>query len=1609
MSHHHLPPQRGNRRGKVVAATLSAALAVPLSATAATAAGSLPTAVDGSGVVINEAYLSGGSANAPFTNKFVELYNPTAQDVTLDGWSVQYRSATGTGASNGTVALTGTIEAGGYYLVAGGSNGSNGAALPEPDASGGLNFQGQNGTIALVSAPGAVTLPVGDVVGAQAQVVDLLGYGSSNTYESAAAPAGRANTAGGSLNRTGFADTDDNAADFAVLDAVTPTSSGGDGGPDPDPDPEPGEVVPIADIQGTGTASPLVGQTVTTRGVVTATYPTGGYNGLYLQTEGTGADLGEDHDASDAIFVYSRAAAEQLEIGDHVEVTGTVSEHEGLTEITPGASSWSVLDEPAEAVKAASVAFPSTDSEREALEGMLVQPVGDYTIADNYSTNFYGSFLLAAGTDPFLQPTSAGRPGSAEAQAAVADRAARAVVLDDGATTNFNGSDNKAIPLPYLTGGAPARVGAGVTFTTDVILDYRFGAWAFQPLTHLRAGDGGNAAEVQPATFEDTREDAPAEVGGNLSVATFNVLNYFTTTGDELTGCRYYTDRAGNPITVDEGCDARGAANDENLERQQTKIVAAIDALDADVVALMEIENSAPFGKNRDQALSDLVDALNAAAGADEWAFVPSPAALPAAEDVIRLAYIYQVDAAEPVGESQILLDDPAFSNAREPLAQVFQPADGDESTQDDVLVVANHFKSKGSGSGEDADLGDGQGASNASRVKQATALVGFTAEVAADAGTDKVLLAGDFNSYSMEDPLEVLKDAGYVDLGETTGEQSYLFQGYVGSLDHVFASPAAAGVVTGTDIWNINSVEPIANEYSRYNYNASILYDTTPFRSSDHDPVLVGLELGGDVGPGTTTIDLLAINDFHGRIEPYVTNAQTGVVTNNTLSFAGTIEQLRAGNPEGTAFISVGDNIGASLFASASQQDQPTIDVLNALDLETSAVGNHEFDQGFDDLTGRVTDAADWDYLGANVYVKGTQDAALPEYDVLEIDGVRVGLIGAVTEETPTLVTPSGIADLDFGDPVEAVNRVAAQLQDGDESNGEAEVLVALYHEGAGAGTPDGATLEEEVAAGGTFAEIVEGTAPSVDAIFNGHTHKQYAWEAPVPGDETRTRPVIQTGSYGENIGHVTLEVDDTTADVVSYDVVNVPRTTTPWEQLVATYPRVQAVKDVLDPALAEADVIGSQPVGEVTADITTAFTGGSYVNGVYVGSGPAPTTGRDDRASESALGNLVANSLRDTLADPDRGGADFGVVNPGGLRGELLYGDDGVITYAEANAVLPFVNNLWTVTLTGEQVVTMLEQQWQTDANGNRPSRPYLALGLSDNVSWTAATADGNAAPGDNVLSVTIDGEPIDPAGEYRVATFSFLATGGDNFRVFTEGTDPRDSGLVDRDAWIAYLADNSADAPIEPSFARSRVVVDALPGPVTAGEDVSVALSRLDLTSLGSPQNTAVTGYLVPADGVFDPENPGDAVGTATVTDGAATLTATVPDDAGEGAYDLWVVAEPSGTTAGIPVTVEAAEQPTGVDLTVTAEARCLAGRAYLAVRATNGEDVAIDVRHYTPFGEKRFAAVQPGTAAYQSYATRQASLDDGSVTVAGYVPGATPRYEQHKVTFEGITCG
>lgn len=1463
---------------------LSAALiAAPLAAVPAFAVEASPAASGTSPVIINEAYLSGGSAGAAFQNKFVELYNTSDAPVSLDGWSLQYRPAAGTNPPGGVSALSGSIPAKGYYLVKGGSNGAAGGELTGADVTAaGFNPGGTAGTIVLAKQATAVSdLPVGSVI-EPANVADLLGYGSSNTFETQAAKAPTGNADVKSFNRSNGADTNNNFADFSLNATITPKAPNGVASGPVDPPVDPGPVTPpaaktIAEIQGNGAASPLAGTSVVTRGKVTATFPTGGFAGYYVQTPGTGGDLTPaNHTSSDAVFVFSPSTVDTVQIGDYVEVTGAVSEFFGMTQLTVAAAAdLKKLTEAAPEVKATGFALPADEAFRESLEGMLLTPQGPVTVADNFSLNQYGEIGLAGGTTPLEQPTAVAPFGSADYTATVAANAARGIKLDDGATTNFlKDASTKAQVLPYLTTADPVRVGAPVTFKTNVVLSYANNAWKFQPLTQLTAA---NADTVQPASFGATRADAPAAVGGNLKIASFNVLNYFPTTGDQIAGCRFYTDRDGNPITVKDGCNVRGAANAENFKRQQDKIVAAITKSGADVVSLMEVENSAQFGKTRDDALAKLVDALNIATPGI-WDYVRTPANAPplADEDMIRTAFIFKTAAAEPVGESIIHNDTVAFASARKPMAQVFKPVGASDDKK--FIAIANHFKSKGSAATPD-DTDKGQGASNLARTAQAKSLLAFSDELQKSKGTDKVFLIGDFNSYAKEDPINVLTAAGYVNQDEKaknadgSAKHSYLFGGLVGSLDHILASPGANAAVTGADIWNINSVESVALEYSRYNNNVTDYYAANQFRASDHDPVVVGLNL--PVTPASVELNFLGIKDFHGRID------------SNTVFFAGTIEKLRAAAaPGATAFISAGDNIGASLFASAVAKDQPTIDVLNTLEMRASAVGNHEFDGGWADLRDRVIAGganAKFPYLGANVYTKGTTTPVLPEYTVLDMNGVKVAVIGTVTQEVPSLVTPSGIADLEFGDPVDAINRVAAKIKAGK----LADVIIVENHDGAGSGVPEGSTLEQEVAAGGPFAKMVTGVTPDVAAIFNGHTHKQYSWDAPVPGVEGKTRPIVQTGNYGEFIGQIQLTIDTKTMAVTGYKAGNVKRTTSadqPAASLVATYPRVAAVKAIVDKALADAATVGNQPVGKVTADITTAFGGSPAV--------------RDDRASESTLGNLVADSLVDALKAPDLGAAEIGVVNPGGLRNELYYAPDGTITYAEANAVLPFVNNLWTTSLTGAQFKALLEQQWQTNPDGTVPSRAYQQLGLSKNVNYTY---DAARAAGDRITAIRINGAVIDPAKSYRIGTFNFLATGGDNFRIFKSGTSTKDSGLVDRDAWIKYLQTHN---PVAPDFARRSVaVVNTTAAEVKGGEAITLAVSKLDLTSLGSPANASLRVEFTDAAGTVTP------LGTAPVTAGAATVSVLVPAGAAAGTGTLVLTAVESGTVVKADVTVAA----------------------------------------------------------------------------------------------------
>jgi predicted extracellular nuclease/2',3'-cyclic-nucleotide 2'-phosphodiesterase (5'-nucleotidase family) len=1508
-------------------------LAAPLALVAA------PAQAVSADLVISEVYGAGGNSGATHNADFVELYNPTDAAVPLTGLSIQYRSQAGT--TGNAFALSGSVAAGDHYLVQMSAPGANGEALTGVDATASPAFamSGSDGQVLLLNSTTGFA-GTGDVAG-NAAIRDMVGYGDgAATYEGARTGVDLTSTTSAQRydNR---ADTDDNAEDFSE---AGPTPGSGIVAPDDRT---------IAEIQGTGAASPLEGDYVRTTGVVTGRYATGGYEGLVIQTGGTPDTPG----ASDAVFVYTPdiAAGSLPPIGTPVEVIGDVTEYFDLTEVV--ADSISVAgDVPAVVPLAAPWTDLDSDVEREAHESELVAPQGPFTVTDSYNIDNYGEIGLASGTDPLVVPTEVEDAQTGDTAAIAAENARRAITLDDGASINFRDAENSDQPYAWLTPDNPVRVGAEVTFNDAVLLDYRFGEWKLQPQRKVN-GAGGSVA-----SFENTRTAAPEEVGGDLRLATFNVLNFFPTTGVEFdampgTTCTYYRDRDGERTTVN-SCNPngpRGAADGENLARQQAKIVEAINALGASVVSLEELENSAKFGKNRDFAIGVLVDALNADAGAGTWDYVPSPPSYDRPtvdqEDVIRTGFIYKPADVERVGSSEILVDEVNFDNAREPLAQVFRPAGGGEGSE--FVVVVNHFKSKGSGTND----GTGQGNANPDRIGQAEALSAFASEFAAARDVEAVFLAGDFNAYTMEDPMQVLYDDGYTNLESTTdpGEASYSFDGLSGSLDHVVANDAAEAMVTGVDVWNINAEEAVAYEYSRYNSNVTMLYDaSTPYKASDHNPEVVGLDVAG-IGP--EDIQILATNDFHGRIanDPNSSAAGAGVM-------AGAVEQLREANPN-TVFAAAGDLIGASTFDSFIANDKPTIDALNEAGLEVSAVGNHEFDQGYDDLVNRVMapesednpdGGAEWQYLGANVKFKADGSDALEGTWIKEMDGVQVGFVGTVTEHLDELVAPQGIADIEVTDIVTATNEAADDLK----AEG-ADVVVMLVHEGA-PGT-DCTTMDDDPTS--DFGSIIHGVNDNVDAIVSGHTHLEYNCSFPVAGwsdREVTERPVVSAGQYGANLNKLVFTVDSATGEVLAktQSVLKLKAANAG----PANYPVDQATQAIVDAAVAAAEELGKAPLGKISAAFDRArFAGGA-----------------ENRGGESTLSNLVAEVQRWATETPTAGSAQIAFMNPGGLRDDLrgitTEAFPRTVTYRQAANVQSFANTLVNMDLTGAQIKQALEQQWQPAG----ASRPFLRLGVSEGFEYTY---DPTAAAGSRITGMWLDGEAIDPAAVYSVTANSFLAGGGDNFAAFAGGTGKQDTGQTDLQAMVDYMDEfantGEGDAPLAPDFAQRAVGVDfadAAPESYLPGDTVAFDLSSLSMTGPTDVVDTDVVVSLGEQElGTFPVTTTLSPAGNANSNDeaGKASVSVTLPEDVEPGTAVLTVTGSTTGTSVAVPVVVEGGETPVVTpEMTVvrTPSGRITAGETVVKL------DVTLTAPETTVTGDVRIAGHGKGAVK---------SLTDGSV--------------------------
>lgn len=677
------------------------------------------------------------------------------------------------------------------------------------------------------------------------------------------------------------------------------------------------------------------------------------------------------------------------------------------------------------------------------------------------------------------------------------------------------------------------------------------------------------------------------------------------------------------------------------------------------------------------------------------------------------------------------------------------------------------------------------------------------------------------------------------------------------------------------------------------------------------------GLVAAPPAQAATTDIQILATNDFHGRILDE--GAQAGAA-----KLAGAVKQLRAANPN-TVFAAAGDLIGASTFESFIQHDKPTIDALNAAGLEVSAVGNHELDQGYDDLVNRVMapyDAVDnpyggaqWHYIAANLKVKATGNDAVPATWLKEMNGFQVGFVGAVTEELPSLVSPAGISGIEVKGIVDTVNTEAADLV----SQG-ADIVVMLVHEGAP--STNCATMRES----GKWADIINGISPDVDAIVSGHTHLAYNCSFPVPAWQGRAvteRPVVSAGQYGTSLNRLVFSVNES-GDVTakSQDIL-----------AIAGYPADPDVVPIVKAAKDQADVLGAQPLGKVSGAFNRAQL--STTN---------PTTGlpNENRGGESTLGNLVAEVQRWATANPESGATQIAFMNPGGLREDMKGSDPGdgsyprTLTYKQAAVVQPFANTLVNMTLTGAQIKTVLEQQWQRTIYNGIPTRPYLRLGVSDGFTYTysqrvvtEAQQDDPATPNKNesldpvtapkgtITGMWLNGQPIDLAAGYSVTVNSFLASGGDNFRELANGVGKRDTGKVDLAAMVDYMAAFASTTPLAVDYAQHAVEVGFPAGSPTAYDLGATVGLDVKSWSMSTPADVKDSEIVVSLDGAVLGTAP---VTTALGTDpydnlGTAPVSVVLPTTLTPGSnVTLTLTGAKTGTSVLVPLTIDKADSTT-----------------------------------------------------------------------------------------------
>ncbi|KAA9381964.1 bifunctional metallophosphatase/5'-nucleotidase [Microbispora cellulosiformans] len=550
-----------------------------------------------------------------------------------------------------------------------------------------------------------------------------------------------------------------------------------------------------------------------------------------------------------------------------------------------------------------------------------------------------------------------------------------------------------------------------------------------------------------------------------------------------------------------------------------------------------------------------------------------------------------------------------------------------------------------------------------------------------------------------------------------------------------------------------------------------------------------------------SVSVRLLTINDLHGNLEPPTGSSSrildpNGPLTDTDGSLTGIagakysiaggasylaahLKQLRDRN---TLLVGAGDLIGASPLLSAAYHDEPTAALLDTLGLATSSAGNHEFDEGINELkrimnggchpVDGCSPAGKWkgtsfDYLGANVLKEANGDYALPPYFVKKINGMDVAFIGLVTQTTPSIVTASGIVGLKFTEEIAAANKVSKLL-----THKGVKAQVVLVHEG------DNITPNQDPSScpvvPGAGSRIAKGLDPQIDLVISGHSHQAYVCKVKDPAGQDRV--YTQGSSFGRAITQIDFKIDRRTKDVVRSSVVAknnvVTRTVTPdadtetyintWKERVST--------------------VANRPIGKITA-----------------------TIGRGTNVGETPLGDLIADAQLE--ATKTGGNAEIALMNPGGVRADLTFPQsgaegDGVVTYGEAFTVQPFNNLMQVVTLTGAQLKALLEQQiWKVD-----PTTGGITQRILQPSSSLTYTFDTTKPEGSRVSDIKINGTAVTDAQQIRVAANNFLVGGGDGFTVFTQGTNLW-SGPLDIDAFVAYMGAHSPIAP--PATGRINLI--------------------------------------------------------------------------------------------------------------------------------------------------------------------------------------------------------